>query len=466
VAGIAGWGAYIPTHRLERRRLGEVWDTPAIPGERAVCGGDEDSLTMGVAAALACVGDAPAEDLDAVFFASTTPPYAEKHAAATIAAVLDRRDVATADITGSLRAGTQALRAALDAVSSGSARRALVVAADNRPAEPATAMEQLFGDGAAAVLVTADAPVEVIGVASMVEEITGQWRRPEDRFVRSFEPKLETDYGYVRPVSAVVTEALARAGVEAEKARLVAGAPDPRTLLNAARTIGVADSKDALFLGVGNLGAAHVLVALAHALDGASAGDVIAAAAHGEGADAVVLRVGDVSRPAATVADVIASKRMLHSYEEYLRFRRLLPWDDANPRSSTVAYWRDRRQALRLEGVRCTACGTVQFPANRACVECSALDRMEPYPLSRKGAIFTFTLDHLVGGEYLETPVPRVVVDLDGGGRIFLEMTDCDPAEVRTGMPVEMTFRRIHDGGGFHNYYWKARPPRLPATGR
>lgn len=26
------------------------------------------------------------------------------------------------------------------------------------------------------------------------------------------------------------------------------------------------------------------------------------------------------------------------------------------------------------------------------------------------------------------------------------------------GVPLELTFRRLHDGGGFHNYFWKARP--------
>jgi len=25
-------------------------------------------------------------------------------------------------------------------------------------------------------------------------------------------------------------------------------------------------------------------------------------------------------------------------------------------------------------------------------------------------------------------------------------------------MPLELTFRRIHEGGGFNNYFWKARP--------
>jgi hypothetical protein len=29
---------------------------------------------------------------------------------------------------------------------------------------------------------------------------------------------------------------------------------------------------------------------------------------------------------------------------------------------------------------------------------------------------------------------------------------------VRTGLPVEFTFRRIHTVGGRPNYYWKASP--------
>jgi uncharacterized OB-fold protein len=129
-----------------------------------------------------------------------------------------------------------------------------------------------------------------------------------------------------------------------------------------------------------------------------------------------------------------------------------------------VQYWRDRRQALPFEGVRCTECGTTQFPANRACVECAALDAMEPVKLEKRGRIFTFTLDHLVGGEYLETPVPRVVVDMEGGGRVFFDMTDVDPSTVKIGDEIELTFRRLHDGAGFHNYYWKARPPRAASV--
>jgi 3-hydroxy-3-methylglutaryl CoA synthase len=441
--------------------MAAAWDTPAMPGERTAAGGDQDSLTLGVEAALTAVARAGADDIDAIYFATTTPPYAEKHMAATIAAVLGRHDVSTADVTGSLRAGTQALRAALDAVEAGRARRALVVAADLRPAEPASGMEQLFGDGAAALVIGPDAPAEVIGAASIAEEFTGPWRRTGDAWVRSFDAKIETDR-FVASSAAAARTALEAAGTTPDAIDAFASfAPDPRTFVVTAKQIGIAQAKDALFREAGNLGAAHALVALAGALDEAQAGQQILVAAAGEGADALVIgtRAGITdARPVRTLADALARKRLLPSYERYARARRLLDWDDPDTPSSTIRTWRDRGQAFALQGVRCTSCGTVQFPANRACVMCAELDRMEPQALQRTGTVFTFTLDHLIAGEYLETPVPRAVVDLDGGGRLYCQVTDCEPERVAIDMPLELTFRRIHEGGGFNNYFWKARP--------
>ncbi|MEZ5137533.1 MAG: OB-fold domain-containing protein [Acidimicrobiales bacterium] len=55
------------------------------------------------------------------------------------------------------------------------------------------------------------------------------------------------------------------------------------------------------------------------------------------------------------------------------------------------------------------------------------------------------------------------IVDFDGGGRAPIELTDVDPAAVRIGDRVEMTFRRLFTSDGIHNYFWKARPVAAPA---
>ena len=39
-----------------------------------------------------------------------------------------------------------------------------------------------------------------------------------------------------------------------------------------------------------------------------------------------------------------------------------------------------------------------------------------------------------------------------------MQLTDVDPEQVEVDMPVELTFRKYHEGSGLQNYFWKARP--------
>src|SRR4029077_3192928 len=117
---------------------------------------DEDSVTMAIAAAIDCLRGIDRASVDGVLFASTSYVFKEKQGAAIVAKALDlRRDVLTADLGDSLRAGTTALRTAVDSVKAASAGRVLVVASDMRMAAPRSAMEASLGDGAAAFLVGA-----------------------------------------------------------------------------------------------------------------------------------------------------------------------------------------------------------------------------------------------------------------------------------------------------------------------
>jgi hydroxymethylglutaryl-CoA synthase len=78
---------------------------------------------------------------------------------------------------------------------------------------------------------------------------------------------------------------------------------------------------------------------------------------------------------------------------------------------------------------------------------------------SLKGRVFTYSLDNLAGrGD--DPSVVQTVAEMENGARFYGNMTDCEPAEVALDMPVELTFRRIYEGAGFHNYFWKCRPFR------
>jgi hydroxymethylglutaryl-CoA synthase len=150
-------------------------------------------------------------------------------------------------------------------------------------------------------------------------------------------------------------------------------------------------------------------------------------------------------------------KRTLPSYGRYAKFRRLVRRDGGTTdTSSPVILFRDRRELLPLWGGRCPACGVVQYPKHRVCIECQTPGDLADVKLTRRGTLFTFTHDHIL--ESPDPPTTHAVIDLDGGGRLYCQLTDCDPEAVQVDMPVELTFRRLHDGGGFTNYFWKARP--------
>jgi hydroxymethylglutaryl-CoA synthase len=151
-------------------------------------------------------------------------------------------------------------------------------------------------------------------------------------------------------------------------------------------------------------------------------------------------------------------KRNLPNYTAYARFRKLMKRDEVDPRGSAVTYWRDINIVLNFHGGRCTKCGAVLYPIPRVCEECATKDQIEEIKLAKTGSVYTFTLDHLEAGQYVSVPVPRLVLDLEGGGRVFLSMTDGDPQEVKIGMTVDIIFRRLHEASSFHNYYWKCRP--------
>ena len=85
--GIVGYHAYLPGYRLERSEIAAAVGSSAR-GVRCVAGYDEDSTTLGVAAALPAVRGRETA-VGSVWFATTDPVYADKTNATAIHAALD-----------------------------------------------------------------------------------------------------------------------------------------------------------------------------------------------------------------------------------------------------------------------------------------------------------------------------------------------------------------------------------------
>ena len=121
--------------------------------------------------------------------------------------------------------------------------------------------------------------------------------------------------------------------------------------------------------------------------------------------------------------------------------------------------WRERDRILRFRGGKCKVCGAVNFPPQRACGNCGAEDQFDSVRLSdKKGTVWTFSMDYL--SSQVDVPIVCPLVHLEGGGRFQVYMTDCVAEEVKVGMEIEMSFRKIMVRDGINNYYWKATPIR------
>ena len=469
--GIAAYGAYVPRYRLGSETAG--WNSRQ---ERAVANFDEDSVTMAVAAGIDCLTGRDRARIDGIIFASTTPPYAEKQCAAIVAAALDlRNDIFALDVTNVLRAGTNALKSALDSVAAGSAREVLVVVADSRQGPPRGETERAAGDGAAAFVIAADGVIaESKGSHSITDNMLDMWRTQGDPFVRSWEDRFATEEGIERIVPQAVEGYCQRFGVAAtDVAKVALYAPDFRRHGRLARQLGFADSQvqPPMFGTVGNTGAAFAPMLLAGALEQAEPGQLLLAVTYGDGSDVlgfeVTSEIVSARRPAMGLSGWVAAKQTLGNYETYARWRDVWTLDDASRRPaaaspSVSALWREGDKNVKLYGARCRACGYVQYPAQRVCVECRRVDDSEPVRLSDKpGELFTYSMDYIAGA--VDTPLVVAVVDFEGGGRVLCMMTDRELDEVRIGMPVDMSFRKLRVVNGIHNYYWKAIPRRTPA---
>ena len=473
MAGIRSFGAYIPMQRMPFAAIsgGGRKAGPAGGGERAVANFDEDAVTMAVAAATDCLRGIDRATVGGVLFASTSHPYKEKQGASLIAKALDlRRDVATADFGGSLRAGTTALRAALDAVKAGSADNVLVLSADCRPAPPRSATERNIGDGAAALLISStDVAAEVEAQHTIADEIIDIWRLDSDKYVRSWEDRFVVEHGYRDNVVEVVKGLYAKSGKTAKdftKAALYG--PDARSHAGAARALGLdpkTQVQDAFFGRLGNTGAAFAPMLLVAALENAKPGDALLVASYGDGADALALRVTDAVKGLSDRRGIrwhLERRSELGDYNKYLRYRNLEASEfdrRAGAGVSATVHYRDRHEDISLHGQRCRKCGQEQFPFQRVCFSCYARDEFDEVRLAeRTGKVLSHTFDFFAGSP--DPPLIVTMIEAEGGARLYLQMTDANAKEVKLDLPVEFAFRKIHEYGGTPNYFWKCTPVR------
>lgn len=455
--GILSWGTHLPYRRLDRSTIAAVAGTGGGKGTRSVASFDEDATTMGVEAARSAVERSTVVP-ESLWFSTVAVPYLDKTNATTIHAALRLGShVAAFDANGSVKSAVGALHAALSMDAP-----ALVVSSDLRSGLPGSTDESAGGDGAAALLVGSSSQgvllAEYIARGTATEEFLDRWRTPGDNRSKLWEERFgETRYAALAPTAWAA--ALTQAGLQASDVdHLVVAGTHDRANTSVARSLGVRTEAfvDSLAATVGNTGAAHPALLLASALESATPNQVIALVVLADGVEVMLFRTTDALasyEPRRTVAAQVNSVGAI-TYGRFLAWRGMLtvepPRRPEPSRPSATATGRSREWKFGFVG-SVNDEGEVHMPPSR-------LDSERRAMADAHGTIVTYTLDKL--SYSLNPPVVFAVVDFDHGGRLPIELTDVDAAEVAIGGRVEMTFRKLFTADGVHNYFWKARPIR------
>ncbi len=455
--GILSWGTHLPYRRLDRSTIAAVAGTGGGKGTRSVASFDEDATTMGVEAARSAVERSTVAP-ESLWFSTVAVPYLDKTNATTIHAALRLGShVAAFDANGSVKSAVGALHAALSMDAP-----ALVVSSDLRSGLPGSTDESAGGDGAAALLVGSSSQgvllAEYIARGTATEEFLDRWRTPGDNRSKLWEERFgETRYAALAPTAWAA--ALAQAGLQASDIdHLVVAGTHDRANTSIARSLGARTEAvvDSLATTVGNTGAAHPALLLASALESATPSQVIALVVLADGVEVMIFRTTDALasyEPRRTVAAQVNSVGSI-TYGRFLAWRGMLTVDPPRrpepSRPSATATGRSRDWKFGFVGSVDDE-GEVHMPPSR-------LDSERRAMADAHGTIVTYTLDKL--SYSLNPPLVFAVVDFDHGGRLPIELTDVDAAEVAIGGRVEMTFRKLFTADGVHNYFWKARPIR------
>jgi hydroxymethylglutaryl-CoA synthase len=460
--GILSWAAYLPYRRLDRTQIAPFVGQGGGKGTRTVAAFDEDPTTMGVEAARLALRD---RDLtpSQLLFATTFPAYADKTNATAIHAALRLPATAPAfDLGASVRSAVGGLLLALN----GGGDAALVVGADVRTGLPGSGEESAGGDAASAVVVGdgSAGPVvaEFLGSASVTDEFVERWRSPGELRTRVWDEKF-SEIMYVPLGVQAWNAALEAAGITAgDVAAAAVVAPAQRVARAVGGKLDGVHVIDDLSSVVGNTAAAQPGLLLAALLEQAEPGQVVALVVLADGADVLLFRTSEVLasyRPARPIADQVSAGAAL-PYGKFLAWRGMLPVEPPRrpepQRVSATAAARSEEWKFGFVGSKERDSGVVHLPPARVSRGGEHTDDMEPVALAdARGTVVTFTIDRMAYSP--SPPVVFAVVDFDGGGRLPLELTDADAAEIEIGQRVEMTFRRLFTADGIVNYFWKGR---------
>ena len=348
MAGIVGYGAFVPRNRIKSEEIARQWgkNPEAIRRglmleEKSVPGLDEDTITISVAAGADAIAraDIDPKRIGAAYIGSESHPYAVKPSGTILIEALGiGPEVHTADFEFACKAGTEAMFVALGLVESGRVEYAMGIGADTSQGAPNDALEFSASAGGAAFIFGKDKLLaDVIDTYSYTTDTPDFWRR-EGEFYPRHGGRFTGEPAYFKHVTSATKGMLDKVGMKPSDFKYaVFHMPNGKFPLQAGKMLGFKPEQMEtgwLVNTMGNTYSGSSPTGLAAVLDVAAPDDMILITSFGSGAgsDSFVLRATSRLPERRTIGRSVRSMldgpRKYLTYGEYTKLREKIIMND------------------------------------------------------------------------------------------------------------------------------------------
>ena len=110
------------------------------------------------------------------------------------------------------------------------------------------------------------------------------------------------------------------------------------------------------------------------------------------------------------------------------------------PTALSLPHWDGCREGV-LRVQRCRDCGAHVFIPQPLCPRCSC-DGLDWVASGGHGTVYSYTIVHRAPHPAFATPYVVAIVELDEGWHMLANL-ECEPSELRIGLPVRVTLRAL-----------------------
>ncbi|MBD3258202.1 hydroxymethylglutaryl-CoA synthase [candidate division GN15 bacterium] len=343
MAGIVGYGAHLPRHRIKVEEIAKVWgaDAPSYKKglmlrEKSVPPSDMDTITLAVEAArnaLRRSGGVDPADIGAIYIGSESHPYAVKPSGTVVGEAIGLVPHAhCADFEFACKAGSEAMFVCLSHVDSGNMPYALAIAADTSQGAPSDALEFSAAAGAGAFIMGKDNLIaECTHTHSYMTDMPDFWRR-EHEFYPQHGGRFTGEEAYFAHTMGASKAILKKAGMKPSDFKYaVFHQPNGKFPQRVAKMLGFTQEQiDPGWLAprLGNTYSGASPIGLTATLDVSDPGDMIFMCSYGSGAGSdafiwkVTDRINEVRDLAVRTHKLLDENQIYVDYGTYAKYRR------------------------------------------------------------------------------------------------------------------------------------------------